>query len=134
VAYASRAMTSAEQRYAQIEKEVLALTWACEWFADYLVGSTFFCETDHKPLVPLLSSKNLDKLPPCIQRFCMRLMRFCFTISHVPGKDLVIADASSRAPLGKPTSTDESLQSEVEVYLIIATLPASEKYPKSPER
>jgi len=60
VAYASRTMTSTEQRYAQIEKEALALTWACEQFANYLVGSTFLSETDHKPLVPLLSSKNLD--------------------------------------------------------------------------
>ena len=57
VAYA-RTMTSTEQRFAQIEKEALALTWACERFADYLVGSAFHCETDHKPLVPLLSRMN----------------------------------------------------------------------------
>ena len=69
------------------------------------------------PLVPLLSSKNLDELPPRIRWFCMRLMRFCFTIFHEAGKDLVITNALSRAPLAKPTSIDESLHSEVEVYL-----------------
>ena len=59
-------MNSTEQRYAQIEKEALALTWACERFSDYLIGMTFHCETDHKPLIPLLSTKNLYELPPRI--------------------------------------------------------------------
>ena len=34
VAYASRSMTSTKQRYAQIEKEALATTWASEKFND----------------------------------------------------------------------------------------------------
>ena len=40
-------MTETEQRYAQIEKEVLAVTWACEIFSDYLLGQEFEIETDH---------------------------------------------------------------------------------------
>ena len=60
VAYISRSLTTTEQRYAQIEKKSLALTWACEHFADYLVGLTFHINTDHKPLVPLFSTKSLD--------------------------------------------------------------------------
>ena len=63
VAYASHAMTPTEQRYAQIEKEALGITWASESFADYLIGLQFHIETDHKPLVPLLSTKNLEDLP-----------------------------------------------------------------------
>ena len=52
-------MTPTEQRYAQIE-EALAVTWACECFSHYLRGAKFRVETDHKPLVPLLSTKLLD--------------------------------------------------------------------------
>ena len=47
VAYASRAMSPTEQRYAQIEKEALGITWASERFADYLIGLKFHIETDH---------------------------------------------------------------------------------------
>ena len=66
-------MTSTEQRYAQIEKEALATTWACEKFADFVLGKEFPIETDHKPLVPLLGSKCLQDMPPRIQRFRMSM-------------------------------------------------------------
>ena len=51
VAYASRAMTTTESRYAQIEKEALAITWACEKFSSYVLGKQIFLKTDHKPLI-----------------------------------------------------------------------------------
>ncbi|XP_018369319.1 PREDICTED: uncharacterized protein LOC108765221, partial [Trachymyrmex cornetzi] len=40
VSYASRGLTATEKRYAQIEKEALALTWACEKFADYIIAGS----------------------------------------------------------------------------------------------
>ncbi|KAK3708825.1 hypothetical protein QZH41_019571, partial [Actinostola sp. cb2023] len=128
VAYHSRALTETEQRYAQIEKEALATTWACERFSDYLVGKSFHIQTDHKPLVPLLGSKDIDGLPPRIQRFRMRLMRFHYTIEHVPGKDLFTADALSRAPLPNMTPADLKLQDDVYLFVnhVIESLPASE--------
>ena len=121
-------MTTTEQRYAQIEKEALGVTWACERFQDYLVGMRFHIETDHKPLVPLLSSKNLDELPIRIQRFRLRLMRFCYSISHVPGKDLVTADTLSRTPVSLPTAKEEEFQQEVCAFLdlVVNNLPATD--------
>ena len=129
VAYISRAMTPTEQRYAQIEKEALALTWACERLQDYLVGLQFCVETDHKPLVPLFSSKILDELPLRVQRFRMRMMRFRFSIRHVPGKQLSTADALSRAPTTTPSSSNNLFQDEVEAYIQVTMqdLPATEK-------
>ena len=44
VMFISRALTPAECRYAQIEKEALALTWACEQFSDYIVGKSIIAE------------------------------------------------------------------------------------------
>ena len=63
ISYISRALTDTEQRYAQIEKEALGITCTCERFQDYLIGMRFHIETDHKPLIPLFSSKPLNELP-----------------------------------------------------------------------
>ena len=98
VSFISRSLTDAEKNYAVIEKEALAVTWASERFSEYILGTTYTIETDHKPLVSLLATKELHKLPPMIQRFRLRLMRYNPDVVHVPGKQQVTADALSRAP------------------------------------
>ena len=54
-------------------------------------------ETDQKPLVPLFEKKSLDDLPPRIVRFRIKLMRYTFTISHVPDKYMYASDCLSLA-------------------------------------
>ena len=67
VSFISRSMTPTEQRYAQIEKEALAFTWACERLSDYLIGLSFRIQTDHKPLVPsLVRSRGVAHQSPMI--------------------------------------------------------------------
>ena len=96
VEYASRKMTDTETRYAMVEKEALAITWACEKFDYYLIGRKFEVETDHKPLVAILGGKDLSDLPPRVQRFKMRMMRYGYEIFHTPGVKMFVADALSR--------------------------------------
>ena len=38
----------------------------------------------HSPLIPLLSTRNLEDLPARVQCFWLRMMRFSYSISHVP--------------------------------------------------
>ncbi|KAJ8355042.1 hypothetical protein SKAU_G00226090 [Synaphobranchus kaupii] len=131
VAYASRSMTPTEQRYAQVEKEALAATWACERFSCFILGRPFELETDHKPLVSLLGGKALDDLPPRIQRFRMRLMRYNYTVNHVPGKSLWTADTLSRAPRRAARAhTDTSLLEDTNIYVdsVISNIPVSGDY------
>ncbi|KAL5506010.1 hypothetical protein EMCRGX_G007569 [Ephydatia muelleri] len=116
VAFASRSMTETEFRYVQIE-EALAVTWACEKFRDYILGRNFDIETDHKPLVPLLSSKQLDSLPPQVLRFRLRLMHYSYSITHIPGKLFYTADTLSRAPATNSTKDLIYLQEEAEVFI-----------------
>ena len=126
VAYASRAMSDTEQRYSQIEKEALSLVWACEKFSDYVIGRPIHLETDHKPLVPLLSKTYLDCLPPQIVRFRLRLMQFNYTISHIPGKLLYTADTLSCAPVDSTEKTAlVDTETEMFVQAVISQLPVS---------
>lgn len=128
VAYASRSMSQAERRYAQIEKEALGIAWGAERFSQFLIGKEFEIQTDHKPLVPLLGSRGLDELPVRVQRFRMRLLRFKYTISHVPGKELVVADTLSRQPAAEPESADAIAEAEVTEYVhtFVQCLPVSD--------
>ncbi|XP_065192543.1 uncharacterized protein K02A2.6-like [Sycon ciliatum] len=120
VAYASRSLSPTEQRYAQIEKECLAIVWACEHFHHYIYGGPqFTVETDHKPLVPLINSADLARSPLRCQRLLMRLMRYNPTAIHVPGKSLVIADTLSRAP--QESSPTSDLADEVQLHVSAVT-------------
>jgi len=61
--FASRSLTETEKSYAQIEKEMLAITFACPKFY-YLIyrQSGVKVLTDHKPLVSIMS-KEIYKIP-----------------------------------------------------------------------
>ena len=50
VAYTSRSLSEAEQRYAQIEKEMLAILHACMKFHCQIFVKTVTVFADHKPL------------------------------------------------------------------------------------
>ena len=128
VAYASCSMSETEKRYSQIEKEALAVTWACDKFANYIIGIHIIIETDHKPLLSLLSTKHLEDLPPRIMRFRLRLARISYSIIHSPGKLLYTADTLSRAP--RPiVDNDPILEEETECIMEVTlnSLPATQK-------
>lgn len=129
VLFASRTLSPTEQRYAQVEKEALGVTWACERFKHFLLGKKFHIHTNHKPLISLLSHKHLDELTIRIQRFRMRLMRYDYTISHVPGKNLTISDTLSRAPIQDSRPEDHELEHETTKFVrqVIQSLSATQK-------
>lgn len=130
VSYISRTMTETERHYAQIEREALGITWAAEKLSEYITGIQVIFETDHKPLVQILQSKNLDTLTPRLQRFRMRLMLYDYTVVYVPGKDLKIADALSRSPVPCDPNESQELGMETEAFVrfIVRNFPVKDYY------
>ena len=127
VAYCSRTLTPAEKAYAQIEKECLAMVWACGKFERYLVGlGSFTALTDHRPLVALINTKDLQETPLRCLRLLMRLMRYNVTAEYAPGKDMVVTDTLSRSPLNRESGNH--LQQDVQDHVngITSSWPASD--------
>ena len=105
----SRFLSDAEKRYAMIELECLAASWAMDQCSQFLLGLPLFSLiTDHKPLIPILNDHALDKLDNVrILRLRLKMQRYNFVASWVPGRDNSAADALSRAPVDQPTPADE---------------------------
>ena len=127
VAYASRAMTTAEKNYAQIEKEMLAITFACERFHLFMYRQSIQVETDHKPLDQIFK-KSLSDCSIRIQRLMLWLQKYTLDVSYTPGKYMHTADALSRAYLQTTCSGELSGEEEIKVYInsIVTNLPVSD--------
>ena len=106
----SRSLTDAETRYATIELELLAVAWAvsrkCRLFLNGM--QHFDILTDHRPLINILNSKNMDEIEnPRLQRLRERISMYNFSAAWRRGKDHQAADALSRSPVESPTTEDE---------------------------
>ena len=86
VSYASRSLTPVEARYSQIEREGLAVVWACEKYHLYVYGKPFTVVTDHKPLEPLYNDPR-SKPPARIEQWALKLQPYNFTVMYRAGKD-----------------------------------------------
>ena len=113
IAFASKALTETEQRYANIERELLAVVFGCERFHTYVYGKPFVVETDHKPL-EMIHKKSLASTPPRLQRMLLRLQHYDISIKYRPGKEMVLADSLSRlSPI-----PDKEIHLEQSIYAV----------------
>lgn len=104
----SRFLISAEQRYAPIEGEALAIAWSLEQTRYFTQGcENLIIVTDHKPLVKIFGDRTLDEITNTrLFRLKQRTLPWRFSISHLPGKTNYAADATSRHP--SPTTYEET--------------------------
>ena len=88
VAFYSRTLSKAEQNYAQIDKEALAIVAGIKKFHDYVYGRQFTIFTYHKPLLGIFAP---DK--QCPQILSTRMLRWSiflngyqYDLAHRSGK------------------------------------------------
>ena len=97
VAYASRALRPPETRYAQIEKELLSIVFACDRFEAYIYGrDRVSIESDHKPL-EMIVMKPLSSATKRLQRMLLQLQKYTFDVKYKKGEHMYLADTLSRA-------------------------------------
>ena len=121
----SRFLAGAEQRYAPIEGEALAIAWGLEQTRYFTQGChDLLVVTDHKPLAKVFGDRTLDEIPNTrLFRLKQRTLPWSFRIAYLPGKTNHAADATSRNPSPSPaaevpTLSDEDYSEEVFVNTI----------------
>ena len=100
IEYASRALTSAKQNWAQIEKET-AVVFGLERLDQYTYCRKVVIENDHKPLVAILK-KPLSQAPKRLQTLILRVHGIDVDFHYMERSKLFIADTLSRAYLDVP--------------------------------
>ena len=98
VAYANRTLTETEKWYAQIQKEILAVNFGLEKFHHYTYGRHVSVDTDHKPLVAIVT-KPLSKALKRLQALLLRTQEYNYMLTYKSGKSTPVADALSPSPL-----------------------------------
>lgn len=129
VYYISKALTDNQKNWAQIEKEMFAITYACLRFHQFIYAKQITVETDHKPLVSIVK-KPLNSCPLRLQRMLIQIQPYTIKLIYKPGTQLPIADALSRAhDINKNTKDEILLNEKIEsqILSIQSSVPIAQK-------
>lgn len=125
VAFVSRSLTEAEQNYSQIDREALAIVFACDRLYHYLYGRHFSLITDNKALTRIFHRKTaLPKMTSArLLRYASFLSGFNYSVVFRKGIDNNNVDCLSRAPIKEcdSFSADAALNREVH-QICVSTL------------
>ena len=82
VMYVARAITEMEQRYLNIERELLAIVFALERLNSYTFGRAITVQSDHQPLQSIWK-KSIVSASPRLQRLFLRLAHYDLNIEFL---------------------------------------------------
>ena len=108
-------LQTVERKYAQVEREALAVVWACERLKLYLIGQEFELVTDNMA-IQLIFSNPKSKPSARIERWGLRLIPFSFKIRHDPGSTN-IADFITRNAIHEAKINDDYVEQYVNMLV-----------------
>jgi hypothetical protein len=123
IAYGSCSLTETQRKYAQIEKEMLAIVYGCQRFSQFIWGRPVEIETDHKPLETIFKKPMAD-ISPRLLRMLMKLQNYNLTVRYKPGRQLLLADHLSRSHLNS-TVICQKLEKSLEMQVLTVSSPLS---------
>ncbi|XP_044731834.1 uncharacterized protein K02A2.6-like isoform X2 [Chrysoperla carnea] len=117
VAFSSKALTTSQLNYSQIEKEATAILVGCKKYHSYIWGNpNLTIETDHKPL-EAIAKKPLHCAPARLQRILFEIMPYCPKIKYKRGTDMVLADIFSRDAYSEIDQTENENGSNITIHV-----------------
>ena len=99
VAFASRSLSPAENKYPQLEKEALALIFGVTKFHKYLCGRSFTLQSDHRPLLGLLKQDRVISAMASAHTEMGDDFEYEYRLEFMPGSRISHADCMSRLSL-----------------------------------
>lgn len=116
IMYASRSLSNSEISYAQIEKEMLSISYAFQKFHYFVYGhKNIEVHTDHSPLLSIVSKGIPQITNNRLRRLRLKLLNYQFSLKFVPGKHLHVADLLSRDCEPTPVVEDDSMMDIIHV-------------------
>ena len=96
IEYASKTLNKAQSKYSVTELEAHAVDFALKKFKYQILGYPIRVLCDHKPLIGLFNTKNLNDVSARMARLIIRVQSYNPKISYIQGEKNNLADYLSR--------------------------------------
>ncbi|GKT36803.1 Transposon Tf2-8 polyprotein, partial [Aduncisulcus paluster] len=122
LAFFAKKFSEQERRWCTLEQEAYAVIWCLRKSRHFVIGRKVEIETDHRNLTFILKTTS-----PKIMRWRMELAEYQFTITHIPGKENVVADYLSRKNAGGKMQVCSVFKSSLEIDKVADRIKRSQK-------
>jgi transposase InsO family protein len=104
---ASRTLTPSEKNYSK--REALAVIFGIKRFHQYLAGRSFILQSDHAPLRFIFDNTKpiSERISSRLQRWCLILKSYDFTIVNIRGDEMFLPDCLSRLSQNSVAEEDD---------------------------